>query len=146
MAVVYLFGQGMERPEIARQLGILKRSVDGHLQNAKSNLDADSMEDLVHKAEPIIEPYIPYLDLKGRDKREFGHTGRPELTDTEQEVLEVYAEEGNAAAVAQKLDISENTAYVHLHHMRNKLAAANNEQLIEAARDSGMLPGPRTTI
>lgn len=62
----------------------------------------------------------------------------PELTDREQEVLELASRGTNNAGVARRLSISEKTVRNHISNIFAKLQVADRAQMIAKARDAGV--------
>jgi len=143
MAAFWLMGQGMTRKAAARQLGIGVNHFNNVLRHGRLCLGADSVDEAVEMAQPLIEPYLKWLELEGREQRSEGNGQQwPTLTPEEQQVLDGLAEGLNGPQIAEKLTKSPNTVYVQLHAIRDKLGAANNKQLLKFAREAGLLPGP----
>lgn len=62
----------------------------------------------------------------------------PELTDREQEVLQLAARGTNNAGVARRLGISQKTVRNHISNIFAKLQVADRAQMIAKARDAGV--------
>lgn len=67
-----------------------------------------------------------------------GHADSTEFTDRELEVLRVITKGLSNAAIAQKLNISENTVKSHIQHMLEKTGCENRTELAIEARVSGI--------
>jgi DNA-binding CsgD family transcriptional regulator len=142
MATVWLAGQGLDRSAIAARLGITPEHVNTLLCGARRRLGASSRPETIARGAEVARPYVPWLDLEGREQR----VRRPEpswptATQEERRVLELIADGLNGPQVAERLEKSPNTVYVQLRNLRQKLGAANNTQLLRFAREAGMLPG-----
>ena len=133
----------MTRKDAARQLGIGVKHFNNLLGHGRLCLGADTVDEAVEMAQPLIKPYLKWLELEGREKRSKGKRHQwPRLTPEEQQVLDGLADGLNGPQIAEKLTKSPNTVYVQLHAIRDKLGAANNKQLLRFARETGLLPGP----
>lgn len=142
MAVLWLAGQGLSRQQIADRLGIDERAFDSLRRGARQRLGATDAKEAVKKAQDIIRPYVPWLDLEGRRNRHHRpEPSWPTATTEEHQVLELLAAGLNGTQIGERLNKSPNTVYVQLRNLRLKLGAANNDQLLRFAREAGMLPG-----
>ncbi len=81
----------------------------------------------------IAERLMGYFANLEPDTRVF-----PELTDRENEVLELIAKGQNNQEIAQGLTISQKTVRNHVSNIFNKLQVADRAQAIIRARDAGM--------
>lgn len=81
----------------------------------------------------IAERLMGYFANLEPDTRVF-----PELTDRENEVLELIAKGLNNQEIAQGLTISQKTVRNHVSNIFNKLQVADRAQAIIRARDAGM--------
>jgi len=143
MAAFWLIGQGMTRKDAARQLGIGVNHFNNLLGHGRLSLGADTVDEAVEMAQPLIKPYLKWLELEGREQRSDGNGQQwPTLTPQEQQVLGGLADGLNGPQIAENLTKSPNTVYVQLHAIRDKLGAANNKQVLRFAREAGLLPGP----
>lgn len=142
MEALWLLGQELSRKEVARQLGQSVGGVNATLSKAKLHLGAESAEAAAAQVRELLRPYLRWLDLEGREKRLRRTEPRwPTLTAEERKVLEALAAGLKGPEIAERLGMSPNTVYVHLHHMRPKLGAANNQQLLKFATEAGLLAG-----
>jgi DNA-binding CsgD family transcriptional regulator len=142
-AVLWHLGQGLTRLDASRRLGISPRSVTSLLSQAHRRLGVDTVDEAVSIARDTLQDEVKWLDLDGRSNRsKRPATGWPQLTPEESEVLSALADglRGTGIGVARRKAPS--TVYVHLHNMRAKFGAANNRQLLQFAREAGLLPGP----
>lgn len=64
------------------------------------------------------------------------------LTDRERQVLQLVAEGGSSASIAERLAISPRTAEAHRANMMRKLRVRNTVGLIRFALERGILPPP----
>jgi DNA-binding NarL/FixJ family response regulator len=62
----------------------------------------------------------------------------PELTDREDEVLELIARGQSNAEIARRLEISDKTVRNHVANVFNKLRVADRSQAIVRAREAGL--------
>jgi DNA-binding NarL/FixJ family response regulator len=110
-------------------------------------LGAETVEQAVEMAREIIAPYVKWLDLEGRAQRKAGNGGQwPRLTTEETRVLQALSEGLKGPQIAERLGTTDSTVYVHLHHMREKLGAGNNRQLLEFVREAGLLSVPPVAL
>ncbi len=86
-----------------------------------------------------IEEKLHWLPTDQRCKaRKSPSEDKPLLTDTQIDVLESYHKHGSAQAVAEELQMSANTVYVHLKNARDRLGAPDNHHAINKAKKLGL--------
>lgn len=108
--------------------------------SGRKRLGAATVEEAAEQARPIIEPYVKWLDLEGREQRLEGRGGRwPQFTPEETKVLAALAEGLNGPRIAQRLESKTDTIHVHLYNMREKVGAGTNKQLLDFAKEAGLL-------
>jgi DNA-binding NarL/FixJ family response regulator len=66
-----------------------------------------------------------------------------ELSDREEEVLELVARGLDNRAIAHRLGVSEKTVRNHVSNIFTKLAVSSRAEAVARARDAGLAPGPR---
>jgi len=147
MGALWLLGQGLSRKEVERQLGRGPGGLNCTLSAARRRLGVGSVAEAIAVGQDLIRPYVKWLDLEGREKRLVRPESRwPTLTAEERRVLEALAEGLKGPAIAERLGMTSGTVYVHLHHMRPKLGAANNQQLLKFATEAGLLSLPPVAL
>lgn len=80
-----------------------------------------------------------YYNEDGRGFAESPSIEKSLLTETQTEVWGRSNQRGSTEDVAEKLDMSANTVYVHLKNARDRLGAPDNEQAIKKASKLGLL-------
>jgi DNA-binding CsgD family transcriptional regulator len=121
--VVRLASAGLSSKEIARRLGIAKRTVDGYFSEARKRTGAKTRIELVAATATRIEPQAENGSCpKNRsfpDKiTHTGRRGRPSVVTPD--VIDVIRELRPAhtlKAIAEKLGISRSTLYAHMHEI-----------------------------
>ena len=67
------------------------------------------------------------------------HDRRPVLSARELDALRLLAEGRSTVRIAAAMSISTNTARAHIHHLRAKLDVPDRQQVVQRARDLGLL-------
>lgn len=109
----------------ARQIG-----VDSFWYKEVSRTDILEVMDRTMAGESVYPDNPPRVRLGMADSSEF--------TERELEVLRIMTKGLPNSAIAQKLDISENTVKVHIQHMLDKTGCENRTELAIEARVSGL--------
>lgn len=138
-AALYWVGQGLDVHEIARKRGIHVDGVRVALHDARAKLGADTNEVAWRIAREYIEANLHSLPLTRRKRKKAPPKDLPLLTEAQTGLLSLLAQGMTVAAAAQALDISANTAYVHLKNCRDRLGCASNEEAVRKARDIGLI-------
>ncbi|MEN6546022.1 MAG: recombinase family protein [Armatimonadia bacterium] len=140
MEAYWLLAQGMTRKQVAKRLGQTVGGLNCTLMAGRKRLGAASVQEAIEQGGEIIEPYVKWLDLQGREQRLPGRGPQwPQFTIEERNVLMALAEDAKGPEIAERLGIKPSTVYVHLHNMREKVGAGTNKQLLEFAKEAGML-------
>jgi DNA-binding CsgD family transcriptional regulator len=140
MEAYWLLGQGLKRKQVAKQLGQEVGGLNCTLMAGRKRLGAATVAEAVEQGRSVIEPYVKWLDLEGREQRREGNGGQwPQFTKEETNVLGLLAGKLNGPQIAAGLGIEPSTVYVHLHHMREKVGAGTNKQLLDFAKEAGLL-------
>jgi DNA-binding CsgD family transcriptional regulator len=140
MEAYWLLGQGLTRKRVAKQLGQTTNGLNCTFVSGRRRLGAATVEEALEQSREVIKPYVKWLDLEGREQRREGYGGQwPQFTPEETKVLAALAEDLKGPQIAERLVTKPSTIYVHLHNMREKVGAGTNKQLLDFAKEAGLI-------
>lgn len=96
----------------------------------------------VHKGERYLSPRVAKYVIQGfLEKKRDIHPAKPisKLTRREREVLQLIAEGLSTKEIAQKLDISANTAHVHSNNIMQKINVHSRADMVRFALKAGII-------
>lgn len=137
MEVYKLWGEGLNRHEIARKLGVTPPCVTGLLWQGRRRAGADTYEECYELAREEIEHNQTILFTGRRRRKVAAQQNRPALTDTQSQVLSLHGEGLDGPKIADRLGMQPSTVYVHLKNCRDRLGRATNEEAVKHAREMG---------
>ena len=124
-------------------LKVLKAGASGYLLKESENLDlASAIKALAigssyysEKISTRLCDYLAEVNVSAPPRP----ANLPQLTNREQEILQLIAEEFTNTEIAERLFISDNTVYTHRKNLLGKLNARNTAGLIRSASQFGLL-------
>ena len=135
-----LWGKGLDRHAIARELGVTAPDVTQLLWHGRKRAGVNTYAECYAAAKEEIEANTDILFTKRRARKRVTKPDRPALTKTQKQVLNLWAESLRGPEIAERLGIgSENTVYVHLKNCRDRLGRTTNDEAAKHAREMGYI-------
>jgi len=139
MEIYKLLGEGMDRGQVAKELGIQLASVRVMLCNARKKLAAADDDEAYEIAKNEIQVNADWLFTGRRRRRRPIDPNKPPLTPRQAEILALKAEGLKADEIAERLGIAANTVYVQLDNCRHRLGRNTTEHAIRHAKQMGYI-------
>lgn len=123
-------------------LAALKAGARGYLLKEASRLDIVRAVQSVARNQAVFGSSVAQRVVEHLSVRRSGpEVAFPQLTEREQEVLDLMARGHNNQAIAQRLFLSGKTVRNHVSNILSKINAADRAEAIVRARDAGMGQG-----
>ena len=139
MEMYKLLGEGMDRGQVAKGLGIQVESLRSMLWKAQNKLGADNDDEAYEIAKDEIEANSDWLFTGRRRRRAPSDPDKPPLTSRQAEILGLKAKGLKADEIAEKLGIAPGTVYVQLDNCRHRLGRTSTETAIRHAKEMGYI-------
>ena len=140
MAVYRLFAQGLGRQEIAAEMDLSPQRVSQILSVGKRRVGAETREEAYEMVREEIEANADLLPTGRMHRKRTPDPNKPVLTPMQCRVLSLYGEGLKGPEIAERLGIgSDNTVYVHLSHIRDRLGRDDNDEAVKHAREMGYI-------